>query len=1033
MAGYYSDQTTSQKTCKQCEEGYVCFGDCITPTPENLEEDNGFPCPAGFYCPRGSGEATACPAGTYSNDTEAINSDTCISCGDKDYNNLIGQTSCKSCGSSSYASEDKLTCTCIGKNRAFQMFDSTCLCKPQYKPTDDLADGDSELDCEPVIFPRCPTKQILDAAGYCTDLDDCSKACADSPGQRSTSLGICACQKVDDVDDVCDRTCRSESVTVQVTMSGEIVMTDPAQDQSAIIDVTDIEGFYGTLKCYNTYGLDCKVVNVNVGILEDGAVETTAGFSSNYQANSGMQGAFEEKIGRRILSPIETRDVEENTRRSMITSLEAGIRSPVFCLNLGDSMLFEGVSVDHYPVYLKDSLANSNPDFDYAAFLELEVKLQAGDVVSTFAYSFSQDGIYIFGDSSDYEKQTIIGVMGENKQCSDESKYIVPITYDALLKLGVSQNDDIILSPDWWLIIGLLAAFLIGTPTLIALIYYFSQSSKLSVRTHEPSYRHINRKEKLEKLKAKGTDWNRESLKIQYDEYKKKKNREDDQDECPLLIEEEEEEITRPNKRDKKFIDIRKKENAEGVHEIEPEIFQDIYNELQDHTRFIKNQFAHQAQIDQNNLQSVFESLDGLKKLMQQKLTNIAGSYGRNIRLIFGHRGPVRDADDALLQDTEKPRSRASSASSIELQHNIIEEVDEELERDSIDQTLQGESLSDLIQNGREDDDECFNRAIEKIDKEKSDFLKEFSEEENDKMKKFKDELDKDKTLSPEEKKRMLEEYEEQMEHINKMLVLEEERQDNSLKKKLEERRKRRELLENKVRELQLVQLEEKGKLGEEIKVLHAQKKEDENKLDKEIQSEMTKEKDILNQEKEDHLQKVKEKFQKKLAKTSDSETVKHMLGKYEKEMGILEKTLENERGKQEEDLLMKLEMKRMERRKKIREKYKEEEDKLVKERKGIQNEEIQKQIEVLTQNMHDNEVADEINLKLAENDTTDEINETELGKINTNFKNINKQINKEERKELQKVKKELIEADKQEKGELKAEKQEVLIYFVSL
>jgi len=41
------------------------------------------------------------------------------------------------------------------------------------------------------------------------------------------------------------------------------------------------------------------------------------------------------------------------------------ILNPVFCLDTGESMLFTISDPHHYPVYLKDSVMNSNPSFDY--------------------------------------------------------------------------------------------------------------------------------------------------------------------------------------------------------------------------------------------------------------------------------------------------------------------------------------------------------------------------------------------------------------------------------------------------------------------------------------------------------------------------------------------------------------------------------------------------------------------------------------------------------------------------------------------
>jgi hypothetical protein len=60
------------------------------------------------------------------------------------------------------------------------------------------------------------------------------------------------------------------------------------------------------------------------------------------------------------------------------------------------------VSQDHYPIYLKDSVYNTDYNFDAGMFDLLQVKInQAGMNISTFMHTFSskEDATYVFGDS----------------------------------------------------------------------------------------------------------------------------------------------------------------------------------------------------------------------------------------------------------------------------------------------------------------------------------------------------------------------------------------------------------------------------------------------------------------------------------------------------------------------------------------------------------------------------------------------------------------------------------------------------------
>ena len=71
-------------------------------------------------------------------------------------------------------------------------------------------------------------------------------------------------------------------------------------------------------------------------------------------------------------------------------------------------MLFTIRNAKHYPVYLKDSVMNSNPNFDYGQFLiladQMKTKMSQNDTKpSIFAFTFTSQGAYVFIDSSDSE------------------------------------------------------------------------------------------------------------------------------------------------------------------------------------------------------------------------------------------------------------------------------------------------------------------------------------------------------------------------------------------------------------------------------------------------------------------------------------------------------------------------------------------------------------------------------------------------------------------------------------------------------
>ncbi len=90
------------------------------------------------------------------------------------------------------------------------------------------------------------------------------------------------------------------------------------------------------------------------------------------------------------------------------------------CLKQGSAVLFSvNSTVKQYPVYMKDSILNTNPNFDYGQFLELQNTIEKGSkLVTAFSFVFSQPGVYVFQDSIQQSKVTIIGVVNENQDCS---------------------------------------------------------------------------------------------------------------------------------------------------------------------------------------------------------------------------------------------------------------------------------------------------------------------------------------------------------------------------------------------------------------------------------------------------------------------------------------------------------------------------------------------------------------------------------------------------------------------------------------
>ena len=75
LPGTYTNITGSS-LCEICEEGFYCL-----PVREANASGNHLPCPAGYYCPVGTGaDWEPCPFGTYSNSTGLSSTSECVPC-----------------------------------------------------------------------------------------------------------------------------------------------------------------------------------------------------------------------------------------------------------------------------------------------------------------------------------------------------------------------------------------------------------------------------------------------------------------------------------------------------------------------------------------------------------------------------------------------------------------------------------------------------------------------------------------------------------------------------------------------------------------------------------------------------------------------------------------------------------------------------------------------------------------------------------------------------------------------------------------
>ena len=97
-------------------------------------------------------------------------------------------------------------------------------------------------------------------------------------------------------------------------------------------------------------------------------------------------------------------------------------------------------STKSYPVYMSNSLLNTNPSFDYSGFLNLKRTVDAGtSTISVYVFTFNTAGTYVFMNSLDNYQQTIIKVVASTATCTSTTT-VSATTLSALYSLNLSTT-----------------------------------------------------------------------------------------------------------------------------------------------------------------------------------------------------------------------------------------------------------------------------------------------------------------------------------------------------------------------------------------------------------------------------------------------------------------------------------------------------------------------------------------------------------------------------------------------------------------
>jgi hypothetical protein len=344
----------------------------------------------GHYCPPGTSSEVPCAPGTY-NPTTGVGVAGCQSCPTGSFQKDYGQSSCSPCSSSSTSLAAATSCTCLGLNRVYQPSDGVCLCSPGFEFVDESFTKRSEEDgvqpCQPLVYDFCSSGQLRAADGSCVVLTNgsvsqCSAACGggNSTGSVHPRTGMCQCDGIKPLEDVCNAGCRATAPQMaigQSSVGGALALvlteTDPITGdvvQSTITE-TDVPGFTGSLACSRS--LDGAFAEVG-----DGTGSSSCKVAMLAMVSSGIQGVYditaavadgEERSSRRrrrVLSAhssaAQTSDVHtlhvkyRQQRRSLLgtgqrahgASRSTAVRQHFFCWSIAsrDCIIFACACID---------------------------------------------------------------------------------------------------------------------------------------------------------------------------------------------------------------------------------------------------------------------------------------------------------------------------------------------------------------------------------------------------------------------------------------------------------------------------------------------------------------------------------------------------------------------------------------------------------------------------------------------------------------------------------------------------------------
>jgi hypothetical protein len=268
-----------------------------------------------------------------------------------------------------------------------------------------------------------------------------------------------------------------------------MVITEPSTGTSTSLN-PDALGAVGTVEC----SAGSKVQSMSM---------SSGAFEGVYGLGASLKGAVRRRLlDHDDLSTLHSYNISHGAVVSGMTFSrklysDVSLTNPLVCIELGDTIVFD-ITNTNYPVYQKNSLLNTNPNFDYGTFRNLAfLASSSSSTVSTLIFTFNEAGTYVFSTPSDSTNLLIITVTAANVACSTAGTF-VEFSESNLITLGVASSSSIVLGPDWNLVIGLLLGMLAVVLIVISFIYLFRKMAWSSHYNIDKKYRNFH-KEKFNK------------------------------------------------------------------------------------------------------------------------------------------------------------------------------------------------------------------------------------------------------------------------------------------------------------------------------------------------------------------------------------------------------------------------------------------------------------------------------------------------------------------------------------------------------